>query len=96
MVGPAGDEVAIMTKRKRQPDEHTIVARGKGTWASPLIRCACGTRINEGDRLTADELFQIHRHAASLIAERNRPMARWRPGPAPERPHTPTADRTAS
>jgi hypothetical protein len=31
----------------------------------------------------------------ALIAERNRPMARWRPGPAPERPHTPTTDRTA-
>jgi hypothetical protein len=31
---------------------------------------------------SSDEMSALVR---SLIAERNRPMARWRPGPAPER-----------
>jgi hypothetical protein len=83
-----------MSKRKRQPDQHIIAARGNsGPWN---ILCSCGEKISEGINMTADELFQIHRHTASLIAERNRPMARWRPGPAPERPRTPTTERTAS
>jgi hypothetical protein len=53
-----------MSKR-RQPNQHVIAARGEGTWADPLIRCTCGTRINEGEKLTADELFQIHRESAA-------------------------------
>jgi hypothetical protein len=54
-----------MSKR-RQPPEHVIAARGSGdSWADPLIRCTCGTKINEGDKMTADEVFQIHRGSAT-------------------------------
>jgi hypothetical protein len=54
-----------MSKRRQTRTKHTIAARGEGTWADPLIRCTCGTRINEGEKLTADELFQIHRESAA-------------------------------
>jgi hypothetical protein len=55
-----------MSKRRQTRTKHTIAARGSGdTWADPLIRCTCEAKINEGIKLTADELFQIHRDAAS-------------------------------
>jgi hypothetical protein len=48
-----------------QSEQHVIVARGSGTWADPLIRCSCEAKINDGIKLTADELFQIHRESAT-------------------------------
>jgi hypothetical protein len=45
--------------------QHAIIARGSGTWTNPLIRCSCEAKINEGIKLTADKVFQLHRDAAS-------------------------------
>jgi hypothetical protein len=52
------------SKPETEQPRHVIIARGSGTWTNPLIRCSCEAKINDGIKLTADELFQIHRESA--------------------------------
>jgi hypothetical protein len=54
-----------MSKRRKQLDGHVIVSRGLNVYNEPQVTCSCGIKCNSGIKMTADEVFQIHRDAAS-------------------------------